>query len=369
MNILVQLAHPAQFYFYRIAIANWKKHGHKVLVVIKTKDILEMLLKGAKVDYYNINDKQHRGSKFGMLVDMLIRDVKLAVICIKEKVDILTGSTAEVAQIAWLLRRYSVCIGEDDANIVPIYVKSVLPFLQTRLTPDTCRCGKMEPKSIHYAGFQKLAYLHPNVFTPNKSVAARYGIEVDKPFFLLRLVSLTAHHDKGIKGLNAGVLQKIIDVLSPKGQIYISSERVLEPQFEQYRLHINPLDIHHVMAYATIYIGDSQSMAVEAAMLGVPNIRYNDFVGKKNIGVLEELEYKYKLTQSISTSNPELLFERIEMMLNSNNLQEEWKRRKDGMIFDKIDVSEFLTWFIENYPESKRIMRENPEYQEKFKGN
>ena len=367
MNILVQLAHPAQFYFYRIAINNWQNHGHKVIVAIKTKDILEQLMIEANIPYININDKQHRGNKIGMLWDMIVRDWKLLIICKKEKIDLLTGSTAEVAQVAWLLKKYSVCIGEDDANIVPIYVKSVLPFLQTRLTPVTCRCGKMEPKSIHYEGFQKLAYLHPNVFTPQVDVVKKYGIDLDYPFFLIRLVSLTAHHDEGINGMNSNVIQTVISVLEKKGKVYISSERALESQFEKYRLHINPLDIHHVMAFSTMYVGDSQSMAVEAAMLGVPNIRYNDFVGRKNIGVLEELEFKYKLTQGISTQTPDVLFETIRQMLLDDSLIKEWQERRKKMLSDKIDVSSFLTWFIENYPESKRIMQENPNYQYRFK--
>jgi hypothetical protein len=37
------------------------------------------------------------------------------------------------------------------------------------------------------------------------------------------------------------------------------------------------------------------------------------------------------------------------------------------MLKEKIDVTAFLVWFIENYPESVRIMREDPDYQEKFK--
>ena len=41
-------------------------------------------------------------------------------------------------------------------------------------------------------------------------------------------------------------------------------------------------------------------MAVEAAMLGTPSLRFNDFAGK--IGVLEELEHKYELTFAIPPS-------------------------------------------------------------------
>ncbi len=83
-------------------------------------------------------------------------------------------------------------------------------------------------------------------------------------------------------------------------RIYITSERPLEPQFEQYRIHINPLDMHHVMAFASLYIGDSQTMAAEAGVLGVPFVRFNDFVGR--IGYLRELEDTYELGYGIHAS-------------------------------------------------------------------
>jgi hypothetical protein len=37
------------------------------------------------------------------------------------------------------------------------------------------------------------------------------------------------------------------------------------------------------------------------------------------------------------------------------------------MLDDKIDVTAFMVWFIQDYPGSVTIMRENPEYQERFK--
>ena len=46
-----------------------------------------------------------------------------------------------------------------------------------------------------------------------------------------------------------------MQILEPHGNIYITSERKLEPEFESHRININPLDIHHVMAFARLYIG------------------------------------------------------------------------------------------------------------------
>jgi hypothetical protein len=45
------------------------------------------------------------------------------------------------------------------------------------------------------------------------------------------------------------------------------------------------------------------------------------------------------------------------------NLKEELKKKRKRMLLDKIDVTAFMVWFTDNYPESVRVMKGNPEYQ------
>ena len=90
--------------------------------------------------------------------------------------------------------------------------------------------------------------------------------------------------------------------------------------------------MHHVMAFASLYIGDSQTMAAEAGVLGVPFVRFNDFVGR--IGYLRELEDTYELGYgihatplasdspirrndgSVQPSGVEELYKRVETLVN-----------------------------------------------------
>lgn len=353
MNILVELVHPAHFYYYRDTIANLKRDGHKVVVAITTKDMLEDIVRESGIEYVNICPKPLKGKgKWGLIWDMVVRDWRMMKLAIKHKVDLISGSSVESAQIGWLLRIPNINIGEDDAHIVPKYTNSIAPFVDVRVSPESCDNGKIEPKSVHYPGFLKLTYLHPKDFTPSKEVVEKYGIDTSKPYFLMRFSALKAHHDEGIKGISNDIAHRLVELLAPHGKIYITSERALEPEFEQYRLHINPLDIHHVMAYATLYIGDSQSMANEAAMLGVPSLRFNDFVGAKKIGVMEEMEKVYGLTYGISSHEPEQLYAKVEELLAMPNLRDEFQARRKKMLSEKIDVTAFLTYFIENYPQS-----------------
>lgn len=49
------------------------------------------------------------------------------------------------------------------------------------------------------------------------------------------------------------------------------------------------------------------------------------------------------------------------------NRKEVFQERRQKMLSEKIDYAQFLTWFIESYPESVKIMKENPDYQWRFK--
>ena len=370
MNVLIQLSHPAHFHLYKLVAKNLMEDGNKVLFVIKSKDILETLLQNAGLPYVNINQHAHRGSKLGILWDMFVREWRIIKLCRKHKIDLITGSTPETAHVSWLLRIHGVNTGEDDAAVISMFIKIAKPFIDGYVAPDPCEMGPVEPKTTHYPGYHELAYLHPNHFTASADVVTGYGIDVTKPYFVMRFASLNAHHDSGIKGINAEIAERLVKILEPHGRIYITSERPLEPQFEQYRIKINPLDMHHVMAFASLYIGDSQTMAAEAGVLGVPFVRFNDFVGR--IGYLRELEDKYELGYgihatplaedsdirrndgSLQPSGVEELYKRVEELVNMSEEQRQktWAERRHKMLSEKIDCAKFLTYFIENYPAS-----------------
>ena len=154
-------------------------------------------------------------------------------------------------------------------------------------------------------------------------------------------------------------------MLKQKGNVYITSEKELPPELEDYKLLIDLKDIHHLMFFSDLFIGDSQSMIVEAAMLGTPSVRFNSFVGK--ISVLNELENKYNLTVGINNDNPQLLFETVKNLINTESLKSIYQKRRAKLLLDKIDVTAFAVWFIENYPYSVKIIKESPTYQDRFR--
>ncbi len=361
MRILIFLSHPAQFLFYKNTVSELKAKGHKVFLLIKTKDILAELLDESGLEYYNIIPKARGNSKLSILLNLFKRDWKLFNFVRKRKIDILMGSDASLAHVGKLLNIPCITTLEDDYDVIKVLAKFTYPFTTTILAPEVCDVGKWQHKKISYQGYMKLAYLHPSQFVPDRN---RVMIDASQPYFLLRLSGLSAHHDFGIKGLSDALLKEVITKLEQKGRVLISSEKILSPEYEQYRLKIPLSDIHHYLYYAQMLICDSQSMAVEAAVLGTPGIRISSFSGK--ISVLEELEHTYHLTYGFDPANENGILSRLEELLNSTDLKQRYQANRQKMLAEKINVTPFLVWFIENYPKSVKTVREDFDYQERF---
>ena len=359
------ISHPAHFHMFRYTISNLSHDGHQVVVVIRPKDVLEQLCKDSEMQYYKVKDRPKKWGIFGLGIFLIEKAYEVWRIARKEKPDILVGSDGVLAVVGKLIRKPSFECSEDDAEAIALYAKMFFPLYTGIVCPECCSAWRWNNKKTGYKSYHELGYLRPNQFTPDKTIVEKYGIDTGSSYFLIRFAQLTAHHDVGIHGINTEIAEHVVEMLKPHGTIYITSERPLEPQFEQYRIKINPLDMHHVMAFASLYIGDSQTMAAEAGVLGTPFVRFNDFVGR--LSYLNELENDYHLGFGHKTNDVDGFYASIQRWLDTPDRKALCEERRQKMLSEKIDYAQFLTWFIENYPESQKIMRENPDYQFRFK--
>jgi len=350
MKLLFHLGHPAHFHLFKNTILKLKSLGHDVDVLIKKKDILENLIRDSGIEYSNILPEGRKDSKIGLLLGMIKRDLRLLKFCLSKRPQLLVGTSIEIGHVGTLLGIPSLNVNEDDADVVPLYAKISYPFSTKIVSPRVCNNGQWESKSIKYEGYHELAYLHPEHFEASREIASRY-VDLDKPIFLIRFAKLNAHHDEGVRGISNDLAKKVVDLLKQHGQVYITSERPLNQELESYRLPVDPLDIHHVMAFASLYIGDSQTMAAESGVLGVPFVRFNDFVGR--IGYLDELENTYELGFGIKPDNEEKLIQKLEFLMDTKDLKIEFQRRRAKMLEDKINVADFLLSLILGFNDNK----------------
>ena len=366
MKYLFFFVHPSKFHVFRNTINALKERGHQVDILITSKDVLEELVQEEGWTYTNIFPEGRKMKNVPSYISSGINFFRTIYRLKKytkgKKYDLFITDDLLVYIGKWR-KVPSIVFCDDDISIVKQF-SLVLSKANHILSPEITDLGKFNNKGIGFSGYKELAYLHPNHFIPNINIVKGFNPELS-PYFILRLVSLRAYHDVGMKGLSNEQVKKLIKLLSGFGKVFISAERELPDEFEEFRLKIDSKDIAHALNFAQMFIGDSQTMTSEAAVLGTPAFRCNDFAGK--ISVMEEKETKYGLSFNYPPFNFEEMYNNIVTLLNTENFKETFQERKGKMLSEKIDLSSFMIWLFENYPKSIEHIKDNPNYQYKFK--
>lgn len=361
MNILIDIAHPAHVHLLKNVYSILQQRGHRLYVTVRDiQDAIE-LLRCYEIPYSVIGSKSD--TLIGKVFLQLEYNLKMFSIVRQHRIRMGIGTSITIAQLSRLTSLQSIVFDDDDDEVEPLFVNCGHRFADVVLSP-VCAVRKTT-KMIAYSGYHELAYLHPNRFQPDPTVLDEIGVKPGERYFIMRFNAFKAHHDVGVQGLSIDHKRRLIALLEKQGKVFITTERNIDEEFKKYQLLLSPEKIHSLMYYATMLVGDSQTMTSEAAVLGTPAIRCNTFVGR--ISYLEEEEHRYELTYGFRPENSGAMLHKVEELLAMPNLKEEWQGRRKKMLAEKIDVTAFYVWFIENYPESARVMRENPEMEKQFR--
>lgn len=282
-----------------------------------------------------------------------------------KRIDLAIGTSVSIAHVSRLSRVKSIVFDDDDDAVQPMITRFVNPYATVLVSPDSLIGRRKRKDTLFYPGFHELAYLHPNWFVPDPTVLEEIGLSKRDRFVIMRFNAFKAHHDTGSKGLSLTQKLRIIDRLASFGKIFITSERELEKELMRYQLSIHPEKIHSLMYYANLFVGDSQTMTTEAAMLGIPSLRCNSFAGR--IANLEVLEHRYGLTYGYTPDREDALMKKLDDLIGNQDLKKEWRNRRYRMLSDKIDVTAFWTWLIDRFPTSLDIIRSDPAYPNTFR--
>jgi len=147
--------------------------------------------------------------------------------------------------------------------------------------------------------------------------------------------------------------------------VFITSEKPLPEEFEKYRISVSPEKMHDLLYYATLLYGESATMASECAVLGTHAI-FCDFAGR---GYTDEEERDYGLVYNfkLDESSQERSIEKAVELLQDPGLKEKGREKQKRLLNDKIDVTAFMVWFIENYPKSIAITKDRAQFLELFR--
>ena len=329
--------------------------GHDFIFTVREGECQAELLSEYGLNYRVIGRKQK--GKYRKFFWILIFSLRIVRIARSFKPDIFLSHGSMYAGYAALLTRKRHIALEDTGNMEQIIFSR--PVSDVILSPRALQV-ELGKKHLRYNGFHELAYLHPNRFAPDNTILDELEIKDGELFTILRFISWKASHDSGHTGLTLDQKFSLIDQVKKYGKVFISSEEALPEKFNPFILKIAPHRLHHLLYYASVYIGEGATTASECAMLGTPAI----YVNTTSAGTLNA-QAQYRLLYCIHDYNE--LTTKVEELFQMTGLKDEFRKRKDAMLKDNIDVTAFLIWFVENYPLSLTRMKSDISFTELFR--
>jgi uncharacterized protein len=359
MRIFIDIGHPAHVHYFRNFIRLMHSKGHEFFVSARERSIIHYLLNHYNIPFYNRG--KGKNGIIGKLWYMLVADLMLLKQAKRFKADLyISFASPYAAQVSWILGKPHIVLDDTEhARFGHMFYK---PFSKVLLNP-TCFQKDFGVKQISFNSFTELFYLHSNYYLPDREILTLLKIKQGEKYVLLRFVSWEANHDLGHSGLDKDTKKQLVNLCIEQGyKVFISSESDnIDRFFRQYLINIPSERMHDVLRYCELFISESGTMASESAILGTPVVYVNSL---PLMGYLKE-EQKAGLLFAYTSS--EGVIEKVNRLLSIPDLKGSYQFLSQKMLLDKIDVTAFLVWFVENYPDSSRIMKETPDFQYKFK--
>ena len=340
MRILVDLLHPAHVHVFRALIHEARDRGDEVLVTARDKDVTVDLLEEFSIPH-TIVSKQATGA-VGLVAEWGQRSVRLAMIARSFRPDVMIGIMGvSIAPVGRVLRIPSVVF--YDTEFASTTNRVVYPLASAVVTPD-CYSAPVRGNHVRNASYHELAYLHPSRFTPDPAVVRRAGIDPDSTYSIVRFVSWEASHDRGERALSSDEKRRLVNRLSERGRVLISSEAALPADLEAFAFDGTPGAMHHVMAFAAVVIGESATMASEAAVLGTPAV----YIAKTGRGYIDDLQQRYGLVQHFQPGEFERALEAA-IRFMGEDAQGAALAAREQLLLDKVDLTPWMLDFLDQY--------------------
>ncbi len=324
-------------HFFKNTMKALSEKGHRVLVGARIKEFTLQLLNESGFEYTTLT-KKGIGLP-GLVKELIEQQLKISRIIRSNSIDLMLQISGIFNAPVGKYYGIPTLAFSDTEN--DKYANSLSFSLSKYVISPTCfsrEAGGAWANQVHYPGYHELAYLSP-----------RYAPEVKHPDnrFLVRFVGWGAGHDIGEKSLSTESKIELVKLLSRFGSVHISSEAPLPDALAQYAFKMHPSEIHNFMAKCKLIVGESATMASEAACLGIPAI----FISNTGRGYTTEQDNRYDLLRHYRLDQWEEVLQRTEEWAGED-LYDEWQQKRWKMLSDKIDVTSWLVDLVEGYPGS-----------------
>lgn len=351
VRVLFDIAHPAHVHQFVPIARDLLARGHAVRLVGRDKDVTLRLLEASGLPFEVPAAPPGPRGRWRDARELAARVRALRRIVRDWRPEVLLTRNPSGALAAFATRTRSV-FDTDDGR------QAGLHYWLARIPGDVITSSVHDPEShgrahVRYPGFKALTYLHPDRFRPDPTVRARLGVP-EGPLFVVRFGAHDAAHDRHIEGIAPMARAELLTLLSARGTVVLAREGaptvLLGPGAER---TFPPESFHDLLAQADLCVGDSQSVAIEAALLGVPTIRLSGFTGRHF--TLQVLEEQYGLVRNFRPGEESELLAAVPAALDDlSAIRGRAEEARERLLADTVDLTGWFIRTLEGLAESVR---------------
>ena len=278
MNIWIDINHVPQFNFYKKLILLLTESGNEVWVTVLQRGKLFKIVTNELNDVPNVHVVslgRHRMTKLSAIFEAnLLRIPQMIYWKNKQKIDVGFSNGFQLALVSKINNIPNYSFDDDPQTVDYKYKVKYNTICHFCIYSDSSILNPV----IVLPVLKEWAYLAPKYFTPNPQVLEKYGVQPKKYVFLREVSVGTVNY----AGQASGAILGIQDLIPKDKKVLFSLEekdkRYLYPK--DWILLQEPIEeIHSLIYYSAGLVSSGDSMAREAALLGVPayylGIRYD----------------------------------------------------------------------------------------------
>ncbi len=344
MRIAFIINTPGQAHTWKNVIRRLNNDGHQTSILARDYGSTPVILAAAGLPFETF-------SLVGSRATRLLSSFRHFQVCYRfarsASPSLVIGFGIDAAFTAARLRKPAVVFIDDDHTPFQNYLTRLCGAVI--LTPD-CFNGDLGRKHILVPSYKELAYIHPNYFQPDPSVLEELGVRAGEKYAILRFNVLDAVHDirpKAVRGFSEADKMQLIERLQKHARVFISPEGPLPDRLEPYRLPIAYSRFHHALAYAHLFVADTGTATVEAALLGTPAVLCSPQAVR--MGNFQDLSRRGLLC--LYGDAPAAIAKSVELV-QTRAVKEQWANRRALVLADRADMGRYLADFISHYPQS-----------------
>lgn len=281
MNIWIDILHTPQLNFYKPIIRILANKGYNVFVTVLNRGKLPIIAEKELGIIPNVKVSiigRHRMNKFSVIVEAnLLRLIRLFFWVIGHKIDVAFSNGSHVGMMGTIFR-FPAYEFSDDPQAKDHKLMLWFSTINHCIIYEVPDGYQLLPKDRLLKVLKEWAYLNPNLFSPNVEALTPYGVQPRKYIFMREVSVGTLNY----ADQDADTILKIAPIIPKDITVLLSLEkkdkRHLYPK--DWILLQEPIeDIHSLIYYSAGLVSSGDSMAREAALLGVPayylGIRYD----------------------------------------------------------------------------------------------